>query len=180
MTALTRNPSNPNPLHPNKFQLNFSRAPNTQYFCQTLTIPGISLSEVPQQTPFVDLYVPGEKAIYDLLNITFVIDEGLQTWIEIHDWIRAMTFPYDFAEYKNLPNLFRKYTGFKKETFPQYSDCTVTLLSSANIPQYQFVLHDCFPTSLSSFVVSSTDSPDNIITADASFRYTYYDIVKVA
>jgi hypothetical protein len=66
MTALNRNPKNPNYLHPNKFQLNFARLPNIQYFCQTVTVPGISLSEIPQNTPFVDLYRPGEKAIYDL------------------------------------------------------------------------------------------------------------------
>ena len=75
MTALTRNPSNPNFLQPNKFTLNFSRLPNTQFFCQSLSVPGISLSEVPQNTPFVDLYLPGEKAIYDLLNVTFFVDE---------------------------------------------------------------------------------------------------------
>ena len=75
MSALTRNPQNPNFLQPNKFQLNFSRVPNIQYFCQSVGIPGISLSEVPHNTPFVDLFVPGEKAIYDMLNITFLIDE---------------------------------------------------------------------------------------------------------
>ena len=74
MTALTRNPANPNYLHPNKFQLNFSRASNVQYFCQSVSVPGISMSEVPQNTPFVDLYRPGEKAIYDLLNVTFIVD----------------------------------------------------------------------------------------------------------
>jgi hypothetical protein len=180
MTALTRTPINPNSLHPNKFQLNFSRAPNIQYFCQTLSMPGISLSEAIQQTPFVDLYVPGEKAIYDLLNVTFIIDETLQSWLEIHDWIRAMTFPEKYEEYKTLPSLYKKSSGAEKPNFPQYADCTVTLLSSANLPQYKFVFYDCFPTTLSSFVISTTDSPDNVITADATFRYSYYDIQKLS
>lgn len=179
MTALTRNPSNPNPLHPNKFQLNFSRAPNIQYFCQTLTVPGISLSEAVQTTPFVDLYVPGEKAIYDLLSVTFIVDEELKGWIEIHDWIRAMTFPTNFDEYKDLPNLYKKATGVTKDVFPQYADATITLLSSSNTPYYKFKFKDCFPTSVSNFVISSTDSPENIITADATFRYSYYDIEKL-
>jgi hypothetical protein len=75
MTAITRNPTNPNFLQPNKFQLNFARAPNIQYFCQTVTIPGIATSEIPQNNPFVELYVPGEKPVYDVLNITFYVDE---------------------------------------------------------------------------------------------------------
>ena len=105
MTAITRNPSNPNFLQPNKFILTFSRLPNIQYFCQTVTVPGISMSEIPQFTPFVDAYLPGEKAIYDLLNVTFMVDENLTSWKEVHDWIRAMTFPENFDEYKNLANL---------------------------------------------------------------------------
>jgi hypothetical protein len=77
MTALTRNPSNPNPLQPNKFLLTFGRVPNMQYFCQNVTVPGLSLSEAVITNPFVDIYSPGEKAIYDLLNVTFIIDEEL-------------------------------------------------------------------------------------------------------
>ena len=178
MTATNRNPSNPNFLQPNKFQLNFARSPNVQYFCQSLSVPGISMSEVPQMTPFVDIYVPGEKAIYDLLNITFLVDEELKSWIEIHDWIRAMTFPKEFAEYGKLDRL-NKYTTHVQTKTPQYSDATVTLLSSSNTPYYKFKFYGVFPTTLSTFIMSATDSPDTVVTADATFRYMYYDIEKL-
>lgn len=175
MTILNRNPQNVNPLQPNKFQLNFSRLPNTQFFAQTISVPGVSLSEAQQPTPFVDLYVPGEKIIYDMLNVTFIIDEKLGSWKEIHDWIRAMTFPENFDEYKKLAYLNKMATA-KLTDRPQYSDCKVTLLSSANNPLISFKYYDCFPVSVSSFVLSSTDTPDSIITADATFRYSYFDI----
>ena len=178
MTATNRNPSNPNFLQPNKFQLNFARSPNVQYFCQSLSVPGISMSEVPQMTPFVDIYVPGEKAIYDLLNITFLVDEELKSWVEIHDWIRAMTFPKEFAEYGKLDRL-NKYTTHVQTKTPQYSDATVTLLSSSNTPYYKFKFYGVFPTTLSTFIMSATDSPDTVVTADATFRYMYYDIEKL-
>ena len=178
MTATNRNPSNPNFLQPNKFQLNFARSPNVQYFCQSLSVPGISMSEVPQMTPFVDIFVPGEKAIYDLLNITFLVDEELKSWIEIHDWIRAMTFPKEFAEYGKLDRL-NKYTTHVQTKTPQYSDATVTLLSSSNTPYYKFKFYGVFPTTLSTFIMSATDSPDTVVTADATFRYMYYDIEKL-
>ena len=178
MTATNRNPSNPNFLQPNKFQLNFARSPNVQYFCQSLSVPGISMSEVPQMTPFVDIFVPGEKAIYDLLNITFLVDEELKSWIEIHDWIRAMTFPKEFAEYGKLDRL-NKYTTHMQTKTPQYSDATVTLLSSSNTPYYKFKFYGVFPTTLSTFIMSATDSPDTVVTADATFRYMYYDIEKL-
>lgn len=175
MTALTRNPANPNLLHPNKFQLNFSRCPNLQYFCQSVSVPGISLSEAIITNPFVDIYAPGEKAVYDLLNVTFYVDEDLQTWKEIHDWIRAMTFVKEYAEYRELGNL-NDYTRQSRSSTPQYSDAMITLLSSANNPNIRFKFYDVFPVSLSTFIMSSTDTPENIITADVSFRYSYYDI----
>ena len=175
MTILTRNPSNPNYLHPNKFRLNFARTPNLSYFCQTVTIPGISTSEIPQPNPFVELYLPGEKPVYDILNVTFIVDENLTAWKEIHDWIRAMTFPYSFAEYQNLTNL-NPYAATK----PQYTDATLTILSSANNPIHEFKFYQLFPISISGFTLSSTDTPENIMTADATFRYTLYDIVNPA
>jgi hypothetical protein len=181
MTALTRNPNNPNPLQPNKFLLTFGRAPNVQYFCQNVTVPGISLGEAVITNPFVDLYSPGEKAIYDLLNITFIIDEELRGWLEVHDWIRAMTFPVKFEEYQKLPSL-NKYQSAKNDIskkFPQFSDATVTLLSSAFKPNLVFRFHDVFPVSISSFIMNALDDSNSPITADATFRYTYYDVEKI-
>jgi hypothetical protein len=171
--------NNPNLLQPNKFQLNFSRMPNLQYFCQSVSIPGVSMSEVPQNTPFVDLYVPGDKIIYDLLNVTFYVDENIQSWKEVHDWIRAMTFPENFEEYRNLENL-NKYTRSLATNKPQYSDGIVTLLTSSNISKIRFKFYDLFPVTLSTFIMSATDTPENIITADATFRYSYFDIETVA
>ena len=178
MTALNRNPSNPNPLQPNKFLLAFGRLPNVQYFCQNVTVPGISMSEVPLNNPLVDIYSPGEKAIYDLLNISFIIDEELKGWLEIHDWIRAMTFPENFQEYRDLSKL-SKISGAIATAKPQYSDGSLVLLSSNNTPYYEFKFYGMFPTSISSFIMNSSDSPENIITADAAFRYSYFDVKKL-
>jgi hypothetical protein len=179
MTAFTRNPTNPNPLIGNKFSLSFGRLPNMQYFCQNVTVPGISLSEAVITNPFVDIYSPGEKAIYDLLNVTFIIDEELKGWLEIHDWIRAMTFPVRFEEYQNLPRLNKQSSGVTGNKFPQFSDASLNILSSSNKPLYRFRFHDVFPTTLSTFIMNAQDGPDNIITADATFRYSYYDVEKL-
>lgn len=177
-TALIRNPTNPNPLQVNKYQLTFARCPNIQYFCQTVSVPGISLSEIQRNTPFVDTYIPGEKAIYDNLVITFTIDEELKSWLEIHDWIRDLTFPENFDQYKDLPNL-NSYTQRITTNKPQYSDGSLVLLSSNNKPYYEFKFIGLFPTNISAFIMNSSDGPDNILTADATFRYSYYDIKKL-
>jgi hypothetical protein len=139
-------------------------------------VPGISIGEAPRNTPFVDLYSPGEKAIYELLNVTFFVDEELRSWLGIHDWIRAMSFPENFEEYLNLPKQVKYISNPKK---PQFSDATLTLYSSSYKPYYRFKFFDCFPVSLSSFVVSASDTPDNVITADGTFRFAYYNVEKL-
>jgi len=180
MAAITRGPTNRDLLQSTKFKLNFTRIPGTTFFCQTVNLPGVSLTEVPRNTPFVDLFVPGEKIIYDTLNITFLIDEYLITWLQLHDWIRAMTFPVDFKEYADMGKLSRV-SEFRRSAKlpPQYSDATVTVYTNKNNPNYRINYKDLFPTTLSGIQFSSMDSAENIITADASFRYSYYNIEKI-
>lgn len=170
-------PSNINFLHPNKFQVQFSLLPHVQFFAQMVTVPGVNMNEIQSPTPFTDLYVPGDKLLYDILTITFIVDEELNTWKEIHDWMRGMTFPTDFSEYRNLKNI-NKYTTNIKDPRPQYSECMITVLSSSNNPILRFKYHNVFPTSLSTVTLNTSDSPDTAITADVTFRYTYFDIVK--
>ena len=149
-----------------------------QYFCQTIAFPGLSTSEIISPTPLVDLPIPGEKAIYEPLNITFIVDAELLGWLEIHDWLRALTFPTDFKEYANLGKL-NPYTTAKNNRQPQYSEGAITLLSASNKPYYRFKFVDLFPISLSGFVLSSTDSPESVITSDVTFRYSYYNVEKL-
>jgi len=143
-----------------------------------ITLPGLSTSEIPVNNPFVELYAPGEKAIYDTLNVTFLVDMELKAWLEVHDWLRALTFPTEYEEYKNLGNL-NKFTTAANSSTPQYSDGSVTLLSAANVPYFKFNFINLFPISLSGFTVSATDSPETIITADATFRFTYFNVEKL-
>lgn len=179
MTALNRNPTNKDLLQSTKFRLVFSNLPGITYFCQSINLPGVSLSEVPRNTPFIDLYVPGEKLIYDVLNITFLVDEDLRAWEQIHDWIRALTFPTDFSEYADLPRITNSgFRSFSRQQ-PQYVDASFTAFTNKNNENIRFNFKELFPTTLSSIQFNASDTADNIITADASFRFSYYNIERI-
>lgn len=183
MGALERNPSNRDILQSTKFKLNFTRLPGLTFFCQTVNLPGLSLTEVMRNTPFVDLYVPGEKAIYDTMNCTMLVDEDLRDWEAIHDWIRAMTFPKDFEEYAKMGDKFRDTqmrggSGWKKLP-PQYSDATITVYTNKNNPNIRVTYKDVFPTNLGGILFSALDSAENIITCDVTFRFSYYNIERI-
>ncbi len=180
MTALTRNPSNTDLLQSTKFRVTFGRLPGITYFCQTANLPGISLTEIPRSTPFVDLYHPGEKAVYDTFNITFLVDEDLRAWTELHDWIRGITFPTGFEEYFAMQTQQSKTNirGFTPQN-ASYSDATLTIYTNKNNPNFRIKLFDLFPTTVGTITFNTSDSAENIITADATFRFSYYNYERL-
>jgi hypothetical protein len=180
-TVLNRNPETLDLLQSTKFRLTFGRLPGLTYFCQSANFPGVSLTEIPRYTPFVDLYHAGEKLVYDTFNITFLVDEELRSWTEIHDWMRGLTFPTDFKEYINLTRTTgaSNIKNFKSDSKAQYSDAVLTLYTNKNNPNFRIKLYDVFPTSLSSILVNTSDSAENIVIADAIFRFSYYDYERI-
>lgn len=134
------------------------------------------MGEALQNSPFIDLYAPGDKLTYDYLTVTFLIDEELKAWLEIHDWIRSMAFPRDFNEYKDMGRFVRNASEISRT--PQYSDATLTVLDSKQNAKLRFKFKDCFPTSLSAIVFNTQESPETPLTADVSFRFMIYDLDK--
>ena len=179
MTALTRNPVNTDFLQPHKFQMIFDRLPDVTYFCQEANIPGIALTEIQRFTPFVDLYVPGEKAVYDTFNTSFLVNEDMSSWMELHNWIRGATFPTDFKEYIDLARVTKSsyMQSLMNNRRPAvYTDGVLTIYSNKNNPKIRVKFHDIFPTYLGSLAFNVGSNAEGVITCGASFRYSYYDI----
>ena len=166
MTALNRSPENTNLLQPTKFLLTFDRIRTTQYFCQAVNLPGISLGEVNRATPFLDMYSPGTKLSYELLNVEFLLDESLQGWKNLYDWFLTMADPDGFEKRDGSREL---------QTQKHFSDATLTILSGLNNPIIRIQYKNVFPLSISDIKFDSSQSADTILTATATFRYQSYN-----
>ena len=70
-------PDNINNLSPVGYRFSIENLPNTNWFITAVNIPGISLGEVNQPTPFMQTQVPGNDLVFDPLNVTFLVDEDL-------------------------------------------------------------------------------------------------------
>lgn len=179
-TAIQRNPETVDLLQSTKFRLTFERLPGLTFFCQSANLPGVALTEIVRNTPFVDLYHAGEKLVYDTFNVTFLVDEELYAWTSIHDWVRGLTFPTDFKEYVGLARQSPASAmrgNFKVK--PQYSDAILTVYTNKNNANFRIKLYDVFPTSLGTILFNTSDSAENIITSDAIFRFSYYDYERI-
>lgn len=173
MAAIENTPTNPNFLSPLNFKFAIKRAPHINFFIQKANIPSITLPNIETPNPFVKIPQPGDHLEYGEFEISFRVDENLQNYLEIHNWIRALGKPKDFAEYRALaqnPN----YTGDGLK-----SDMSLMILSSAKMPNYEITFTDAYPYLLSELIFDSTKTDVEYIEATASFKYVLFEINNV-
>ena len=95
-----RQPTKLDYASPTQFKFNIIKLPKVEYFCTAVNVPGISLGFVSQQTPMKDIPLPGEKLTYQDLTMTFLVDENLQNYQEIHGWLVGLGFPEGYVQHK--------------------------------------------------------------------------------
>ena len=172
-TALSKVPENPNFLSQGGFRLVVKRLPNVNFFATKVNIPTISIQPTAQPNPFVVIPHSGEHIDYDELNITFKIDENLQNYLEIHNWIKALGFPDNFRQYRELKGTDQFFgEGLK-------SEISIFILTSHRNANYEVIFRDAFPVSLSGFELDSTLDDVDYLDSTTIFKYTSYKIVKV-
>jgi len=169
MTALTRTPQNTNYLQPTKFLLTLDRIPNTQYFCQTANIPGVSIDSPTFNTPRINFQIAGSKIAYNDFTIKFNIDENVQSWMDIYNWFLSIASPQGSEQSNALTAI-----ASNKNSLQSYSDGTLTVLSALNNPLINVRFINMFPVSLTDIDFDTASSADNILTATAVFKYQYF------
>lgn len=160
-------PTNTNNLQTNKFTFIIPTLPFASYFCQSITFPGVSTSEVPVETPFSVTFRHGDKLIYDPLTITFLVDEDMRNWEETYNWMKGLTFP----------NNGREYTQQKKKGL--YSDGILTVNKNSQTTNIRFKFKNCHPTSMGPITFATTDDAGMIPVADLTIRYDTFEIERL-
>jgi len=173
MSAIDNTPINHNFLSPLNFKFQIKKAPHVNFFIQKVTVPGISIGSVTTPNPYVKFQYSGEHIAYEELSITFKVDEDLNNYLEIHNWLKSLGKPEDYEQYAQIE---RKpiYTG---EGI--FSDIGVIILSSTKMANFEVTFVDAFPVALSSITFNSTDTNVNYLEATANFKYTNYNISKI-
>jgi len=172
MVALDRNPQNLNYLSVIGFHLILHRAPNVEWFIQEANIPGLDLPAVDVGNQFVTLPFAGDHMTYASLDMTIIMDENLNGYQELHNWLTGLAFPKDFSQYKELTDADRDV--YRREGV--FSDMSLTLLTSLKNPNIQFNFRDAWPTSISGWEMTNTIEDVMYATAEVSFRYGYFDV----
>ena len=164
MAESSRQPKNLNYFIPTGFKFMIDKIPNVNFFCQSCNLPGLSAGQFLQVTPLRDMPIAGDKVQMNELRVRFVIDEELQNWLEIYNWIKTITFPDNQEQYKQ-ENV--------------YSDGMLTLLTSNKNVQYVAKFTNLFPVDLTDIEMSSDVADAEVVAADATFAYSTYKIERI-
>ena len=138
--------------------------------------------------------MPGDKVNYQSLDISFLVDEKLNNYKELHDWIIGLGFPQDYTQFKTLQGTGSdRFPGSTSSTAATgtstkqplneggiYSDATLTVLNNKNVAKTEIRFQNVFPISLGSLSYDIKANDVDYLQVQASFNYMYYDIVQIS
>ena len=192
--VINREPSKRDYASPVQFRFKMSKLPLVEFFVQSTNLPGISLGNATQVTPLYDIPIPGDKISYSSLDLSFIVDENLNNYKEIHDWLVGLGFPQNYTQFQDLAaGSADRFPGSTRSTAPTgknvpaplkeggiYSDATLTVLNSKNIAKTEIRFQNVYPTSLGGLSYDIKLSDVDYLQASVSFAYMYYEIVQIS
>ena len=116
---------NKNFLSPIGFKLILTSC-KVAFLCQQANIPTIDVGEIPIPTRGLVQYPIDGNIRYGELTLSFLIDENMENYMEIHNWMRALGTPNDLDE-KGERNGFRKRNFQNVQFQAPYKVWSVTL-----------------------------------------------------
>ena len=192
MVALSRQPTKLDYLSPTQFKFSINQLPKVEFFTTAANIPDISLSDVVIPTPFKPIPVLGQNLTYGNLSLTFIVDEFLENYRELHEWLTGIGFPKSRQQFKDFrSNTSNTGTASKTpvqdvgkvgKTVPDaamFSDATLTVLSNKNNPIVEVRFSNLYPVSLGALEFNQGATDVEYLTTSADFTYQLYEIVSL-
>lgn len=173
---------NRNFLSPVGFHFSINRMRGVDFFCQSATIPSITMQSADTGTRFNKNRNPGDELYYEDLYIRFLVDENMKNYYQVHDWIREITTPYSAREFgydrgtlRSINKQNRDKNVYVLGNNDWLSDASLYILSSNYRPVAEFIFRDCFPLSLTTLNFDASAPDVNYFTAEVKIRYNYFD-----
>ena len=154
------------------FKFNLAKHPKVDFFSNSAKIPQLTLGLATQPTYLKDIDVPGEKLSYGDFTLRFLVDENMENYIAIYDWLVGLGFPETTQEFKTLTTDSADQRDLKEA----FCDGTLRILNSNYREVATVKFTDLFPVSLTSLDFDATNTDIQYLTAEVSFKYTIYDL----
>ena len=186
-SPIARQPDQLDYASPTQFRFGVHQLPKVEFFTVSANLPGISAGVVTHATPFKDIPTMGDKLTYENLSISFIVDEYLENYISLPDWMDGIGFPQKREQFKTYRDVTSntpagggtpKVDRIGKATADRalYSDAFLQILSNKNNPIVEVIFENLFPVSLSALDFSQAATDVEYIIATAEFAYQIYEI----
>ena len=172
-TAFDNQIQNRNFLSPVGFKFTLAKEPKVSFFCNSASIPEITLGNAVQPTYLKDIDIPGEKLTYGDFSLRFLVDENLENYMSIHNWLTGLGFPENPQQFTDKTTDEES----QRDMNEQFSDGSLRILNSNFQTMAIVKFNDLFPTSITSLEFDASEADIQYFTADVTFKYTIYDIL---
>jgi hypothetical protein len=170
---------NRNYLSPIGFRLNIQKAPKVSFLCQQVSIPQMELGTV-EVNYMGYASVPYEGNIkYGDFSVEFLVDENLENYLELHDWMVGLGVPTTQDERSAFVEDMRQMKKYKDfDEMQEVSDADLFVMNNNLQTNFQVKFIDMFPVSLAPLAFDVTSGDNNYFTCTATFRYNYYEFIQ--
>jgi hypothetical protein len=175
--ALLRQPDSLKEMQNNKARFAVYNLPTISYTCTKYSIPGVSVKELRTSNPNTPLKFPGTVPEFEEMQLSFLVDQNCQNWLEIFNWIIGDSFP-EYGEQRPEWVAAKPNATFRGTAYPMHSDATLFVLSTQNNPLFEVRYYDLFPVSLSSLEFDTGTTEAAPLVATCSFRYRSFQILN--
>ena len=134
--------SNRNFLSPVGFKFTLDRAKKVSFLGNSANIPGLTLGVANQATPLKDIDTPGDKILFDDFTLRFLVDENLENYLEIYNWIRGLGYPESLQEIIDFQRTGKVDKNPYGKEMDIYSDGTLIIQTSNFVPNFQIKFRD--------------------------------------
>jgi len=170
-------PNNRNYLSPIGFKFMLDHAPKVDFFCNSANIPGINLGVAVQPNYLKMIDHPGDMLTFEDLTLSFLVDEDLENYMEIWNWMTALGFPESIEQFIDYQDQYKK--GKFTNNFPEQADATLQILNSNYRPAANVKFRGVFPFSLTTLQFDARERDYTYFTANVTFKYTMYNITDI-
>jgi hypothetical protein len=184
-SPLERQPDKLDYASPTQFRFGINQLPKVEFFTINANLPGIDAPTIDFANPFKNIPIMGDKLTYENLTITFIVDEYLENYQSLHNWMTGIGFPSDRSEFKTHRDVTSIAPAGGRTTpvdivssttsdKSMYSDAFLMLLSNKNNPILNVIFENLFPISLSGLDYTQGATDVEYMSATASFAYQIY------
>ena len=156
------------------FKFNLAKFPKVDFFSNSARIPELSLELATQASYLKNIDVPGERLTFGDLTLRFLVDENMENYLAVYNWLKGLGFPETAKQYKDLTTDKDNQRDLKEA----FSDGTLRILNSNYREVAKVKFQDLFPTSLTSLDFDATNTDIQYFTAEATFKYTIYNLTS--